>query len=61
MFAGISLLARPAVVSAEPVTEVPVFEEFACLNCHSDQQQLAELAPAPTEEEEEESLSSGPG
>ena len=36
-------------------------DNAACLNCHTDQERLTELAPAVEEEEAEEALSSGPG
>jgi hypothetical protein len=46
--------------SAESGTPIAVveFTDFACLDCHSDEALVKELA---VEEEEEESLSSGPG
>jgi len=42
----------PAVLTVEP------FTDYACLNCHTDQEQLTALAVV---EETGESLSSGPG
>jgi hypothetical protein len=38
--------------------DIPPFVDFACLECHTDQARLLELA---VEEEETESLSEGPG
>lgn len=59
---GIALLSlgTTGTVRAEPQLEVEPFEDFACLDCHTDQNRLNELAP-PVEEEPEELLSSGPG
>lgn len=37
------------------------FTDTACLDCHTDEARLRELAPEPEVEEPEESLSSGPG
>lgn len=43
---------------SDVMTTVPPFTDTACLNCHTDQAALTELAKP---EEETESLSSGPG
>ena len=50
----------PGIVSGDADRQIEPFEDFACLDCHTDKQRLTELAPA-QEQEEEESLSSGPG
>lgn len=42
-----------------PIVEVPPFTDTECLDCHTDQQALIELAVE--EENVHESLSSGPG
>lgn len=57
---SVSVAAVPEVVSL-PGTLVPTVEPFTdteCLDCHTDQEKLIELA---LPEEEEDSLSSGPG
>ncbi len=48
-------------VSDQPgqAVEVPVFTDTACLDCHTDEDRVQELAVE--EEPDEESLSSGPG
>jgi hypothetical protein len=46
------------VAQAEATPDILVFEDTACLDCHTDQTRLTELAQ-PVEETE--SLSSGPG
>lgn len=48
------------VTFADDPKETPPFEDYECLNCHTDQQRLQELAPD-IEEEAESALSSGPG
>lgn len=55
-----AVVAEPLTLANAPVrpTQV-VFEDFACLDCHTDQQLLTELA-LPVENDHE-SLSSGPG
>lgn len=54
------LLTTPVVTYADEPQETIPFEDYACLNCHTDQERLKELAPnIPVEEES--SLSSGPG
>ena len=62
VLAGISLLALgiQGVTLATPLQQAEPFEDTACLDCHTDQQRLTELA-ATKEEEHTESLSSGPG
>ena len=59
---GIALLSlgTTGIVRAEPQLDIEPFEDFACLDCHTDENRLNELAP-PIAEEPEESLSSGPG
>jgi hypothetical protein len=57
-FAVISLTTA-GLVSGTPHQQIETFEDFACLDCHSDQDRLTELAVV--EEKEAESLSSGPG
>jgi hypothetical protein len=59
---GVMLLAfaTPGIVSGNTNQQIEPFTDFACLECHTDQQRLTELAPA-EQEEEAESLSSGPG
>jgi hypothetical protein len=58
--AGFALMTgSPTAVAAQPSLEVEPFEDFACLDCHTDRDRLEELAIA--EEPSEESLSSGPG
>ena len=54
------LFASPGIVSGNTNQQIAPFTDTACLECHSDQQRLTELAPA-EEEETAESLSSGPG
>lgn len=55
------LLTTPTTVSyADEPQETTPFEDYACLNCHTDEQRLKELAPEAVVEEED-SLSSGPG
>lgn len=54
-----------ALLPAQPVdagasSKIDPFTDFACLDCHTDQQRLIELIPI-EEEPEAESLSSGPG
>ncbi|MCA9905962.1 MAG: hypothetical protein KC547_19030 [Anaerolineae bacterium] len=62
MAAGIVMLSSSvggvSVSLASPSLEIEPFEDFACLECHTDQQRLSELA---VEEEAPEALSSGPG
>ncbi|MCA9907088.1 MAG: hypothetical protein KC519_00460 [Anaerolineae bacterium] len=62
MAAGIAMLSSSvggvSVSLASPSLEIEPFEDFACLECHTDQQRLSELA---VEEEAPEALSSGPG
>lgn len=47
------------VVSGSPSQDIPPFTDYACLDCHTDEGRLKELAVKP--EEPEEALSSGPG
>ena len=60
--AGIAMLSSSvggvSISFASPGMEIEPFGDFACLECHTDQQRLSELA---IEEEEPEALSSGPG
>ena len=60
---GVLLLAfaTPGIASGTAAEQVEPFSDFACLECHTDRQRLTELAPAEAEDEEAESLSSGPG
>lgn len=62
MAAGIAMLSSSvggvSVSLASSRLEIEPFEDFACLECHADQQRLSELA---VEEEAPEALSSGPG
>lgn len=48
------------VIFADEPQDSVLFEDFECLNCHTDKTRLTELA-AEVPEEEEASLSSGPG
>ncbi len=48
-----------AVSVSSVMTSVPPFTDTACLNCHTDQPTLVELAIP--EEDDHEALSSGPG
>lgn len=59
--AGVALLAHPAILPAHAQSggEIEPFTDSACLDCHTDQQRLTELAVV--EEEAPEALSSGPG
>ena len=62
MTVGIAMLSSSvggvSISLASPNLEIEPFEDFACLDCHTDQQRLTELA---IEEEAPEALSSGPG
>ena len=58
MLAGMGLVAVGAVASTDGQPEP--FTDQACLDCHTDQASLTELAVV-DEEEPEEALSSGPG
>ena len=58
MLVGLGLVAVGAVASTHGQPEP--FTDQACLDCHTDQARLTELAVV-EEEEPEESLSSGPG
>ena len=49
----------PLALAEEPQDITP-FEDFACLNCHTDKARLTELAVVAPQEDEE-ALSSGPG
>ena len=59
---GLALLfSTPAQLSlAEEPQDITPFEDFACLNCHTDKSRLTELAVEEPQEEEA-ALSSGPG
>ncbi len=59
--AGIGMLLFPVtgVVSGSPSQDIPPFTDYACLDCHTDEGRLKDLALKP--EEPEEALSSGPG
>jgi hypothetical protein len=57
MLVGLGLVAVGAVASTSSQPEP--FTDQACLDCHTDQQRVAELAVVV--EEPEEGLSSGPG
>lgn len=58
---GVGMLQRTPtaeVTLLQPTPALPPFTDFACLDCHTDQDKLAELAlPLPVQE----ALSSGPG
>ena len=54
-------LIKPAsVIRADEPQDITPFEDFACLDCHTDKARLTELA-AEVPQEEEAALSSGPG
>ena len=59
---GVVLFAtKPAnTLYADDPQDITPFEDFACLDCHTDRARLTELATEVPEEEEAE-LSSGPG
>lgn len=61
LLAGAGLLTHPSpgVTFAEDMAEIEPFTDVACLECHTDQARLDELAVV--EEAPEEPLSSGPG
>lgn len=59
MAVGVALLSA-AAAWAEPESPIPTFTDNGCLSCHTDKQQLTELAVVEAEPEEA-SLSSGPG
>lgn len=61
-FTGLSFLVfgTSGISFATPLQQIEPFTDTDCLACHTDEQRLKELAPA-KEEEEAESLSSGPG
>ena len=56
--AGLALLTAGALASNDE--QIDPFTDQVCLDCHSDQSRLTELAVVP-EEPEEEPLSEGPG
>ncbi|MBZ0275246.1 MAG: hypothetical protein K8I60_03835 [Anaerolineae bacterium] len=59
--ASVGLLLFPAegIVSGSPAQDIPPFTDHACLDCHTNEARLRDLAVKP--EPPEESLSSGPG
>ncbi len=58
---AILFVTKPASVTyADDPQDITPFEDFACLDCHTDRTRLTELA-AEVPEEEEAELSSGPG
>lgn len=65
LFFGTFLIGRGVVMLAAPTGvvsgQIAPFEDTACLDCHTDQARLAELAPVEDTTEDAEELSSGPG
>jgi hypothetical protein len=62
VFVGFAaFLVAPAGISLAQERVNHRFTETACLDCHTDQARLQELAPAKENVEEAEALSSGPG